>query len=505
MSSIWCEKMCCIFKVMGALPYIDGTLPCPNKETDPKEWKTWDFNDSFEQCLVTSNVKAKQMIHIGQAQTAYQTWQNLASVYVPKGYQIAMAVSRNYHDTQVKKGRDVVEHLNKLKKLWEWLNLFGNEDYKISDTQFKAHIASSLPPSWDIFTEPYVGCCVGVKEANSKKLIHSQEFIGIIKEEYLWHKSRVDEEKSDQTYFSQNQQVNKKHSLGDCLKDVPLGSKSYPGPSCKNCGHPSHDTKDCWWLRKPKCNKCGYFGHLKKDCKKHKGKNLKRKGEKKSEKDELKKKKKADEFQESHIVEEEIVCYLDEDKEMYNFDTYDLSNPNKIDERLISYNWLADSAMTSHVSNTHEMFTNFQLLQKAAVIGVGNISMQAEGWGIVKLESKMNGLKYIVKLNDVLYIPSNKQNLFLLGCWNKAGGYYIGGKNQLILISKDGKNIAKGNKISNNLYKMNLKPQNLERGGLTTQPESYVNTEPAQSWEIWHWHFGHVGYTGLNKCWVKVS
>ena len=49
--TIWCEKMCRIFKVAGALPYIDGTLPCPNKETDPKEWKTWDFNDSFANAL----------------------------------------------------------------------------------------------------------------------------------------------------------------------------------------------------------------------------------------------------------------------------------------------------------------------------------------------------------------------------------------------------------------------------------------------------------------------
>ena len=195
--TIWCEKMHRIFKVAGALPYIDGTLPCPNKETDPKEWKTWDSNDSFAQCLVTSNVYAKQMIHTGQAQTAYQTWQNLASIYVPKGYQIAMAVSRNYHDTRVKEGGDVVEHLNKLKELWEQLNLFGNKDYKIPDTQFKAHIASSLPPSWDIFTEPYVGCHVGVKETNAKKLIHSQELIGIIEEEYLQRKSRVDEEKLD--------------------------------------------------------------------------------------------------------------------------------------------------------------------------------------------------------------------------------------------------------------------------------------------------------------------
>ena len=86
--TIWCEKMHHIFKVAGTLPYIDGTIPCPDMETDLEEWKTWDFNYSFAQCLITSNVDAKQMIHIGQAKTTYKTWQNLASIYVPKGYQI---------------------------------------------------------------------------------------------------------------------------------------------------------------------------------------------------------------------------------------------------------------------------------------------------------------------------------------------------------------------------------------------------------------------------------
>ena len=181
---------------------------------------------------------------------------------------------------------------------------------------------------------------------------------------------------------------------------------------------------------------------------------------------------------------------------MYNFDTYNSLNPNGMDERLIYYNWLANSATISHVSNAHEMFTNFQLLQKAAVTGVGNTSVQAEGEGTIELESEINGQKFIIKLNDVLYIPSNKQNLLSLGRWDKAGGRYIGGQNQLILISKDGENVAKGNKISNNLYKINLKPRNC---GLITHPQGYVAVEPAQSWETWHQQFGHVGYTGLQQ------
>ena len=366
---VWCEKMHRIFKVTEVLPYIDSTLPCLDPNTHPDDWKAWNSNDSFAQCLITSNVSDNQMIHIGRVKTAYETWQNLSAVYVPKGHQVATAVLRTYYDTRAREGDDIVQHLSELKELWERLNLFGDKAYQISDTTFKSHIASSLPPSWDTFTESYVGRRVGIVETDLKKLIHSQEFVGIIKEEYLWRKSRTEREKLDQTYYSQSQSTDEKHTLEDCLTDPPKASGSkYSGPTCRNCGHPSHAIKKCWWLGKPKCNKCGYFGHLEKDCE---GKGKKRKGGKKSEDGTSKKKKKAEKTEESNM----IVCNLEEDEEMNGFTDYD---------------WLADSAMTSHVSNSLEAFTRFQLLQEAKISGVGNIFTQAKGRGTVELESQID-------------------------------------------------------------------------------------------------------------------
>jgi len=60
-------------------------------------------------------------------------------------------------------------------------------------------IASSLPPSWDTFTEPYVGRHVGVVKQDPKKLTSSQEFIRILKEEYT---KRKDRNNTQQTYYT---------------------------------------------------------------------------------------------------------------------------------------------------------------------------------------------------------------------------------------------------------------------------------------------------------------
>jgi len=121
---------------------------------------------------------------------------------------------------------------------------------------------------------------------------------------------------------------------------------------------------------------------------------------------------------------------------------------------------------------------------------------------MVKVESIHNSHKYLLQLENILYIPSNPNNLFSLGRWDTAGGRYTGGGGAIILITKDGKSITHCKKISNNLYRMKLtirKPGSLTMKSMTVTPQSYLTSEPAQSWETWHKHFGHISYSGLQK------
>jgi hypothetical protein len=46
----------------------------------------------------------------------------------------------------------------------------NKENFKISDVLFKIIISSSLPLSWDTFTEPYVGGRKGVIETDPNKV-----------------------------------------------------------------------------------------------------------------------------------------------------------------------------------------------------------------------------------------------------------------------------------------------------------------------------------------------
>ncbi|KAF8055684.1 hypothetical protein FPV67DRAFT_1355510, partial [Lyophyllum atratum] len=90
------------------------------------------------------------------------------------------------------------------------------------------------------------------------------------------------------------------------------------------------------------------------------------------------------------------------------------------------YDWLADSATTAHISNQRR--------------------------GTVELESYIDGTTYILKLQNVLHIPDNRNNLMSLGRWDASGGRYQGGNGTLSLINNAGHIVAKGTKVNNHLY-----------------------------------------------------
>ena len=71
----------------------------------------------------------------------------------------------------------------------------------------------------------------------------------------------------------------------------------------------------------------------------------------------------------------------------------------------------------------------------------------------------------------------------------------------LTLIIKDGKHVARGTKIENNLYKMKVSARkpSATHSKFTTCTQTFQATEPTQNWETWYKQYGHIGYSGLQK------
>ena len=194
--------------------------------------------------------------------------------------------------------------------------------------------------------------------------------------------------------------------------------------------------------------------------------------------------------------------FLNDDEEGYNFNSDKTYTMSQINEPLIYYDWFGDSATSCHVTNRRDIFVTYEKLQNTSMIGVGKLRTKAEGRGTVELESQHNDKKYILKLQNVLYIPTNRNNLISLGKWDEAGGRYIGGNGQIILENKQGNIVAIGSKMDNNLYQLKLKPRIPTKILPNKSPNtlySFQTTGETQDWDTWHRRYGHIGYSGLQK------
>ena len=110
-----------------------------------------------------------------------------------------------------------------------------------------------------------------------------------------------------------------------------------------------------------------------------------------------------------------------------------------------------------------------------------------------------NGRKYILQLDNILHIPTNKNNLFSIGRWDKGVGECKIIDGTLQLYTRAGKPIAQGKHVHKNLYKLCVAVH--ERGEILAKrtETTYSTPEKLKSWETWHKRFGHVGYSGLQK------
>jgi hypothetical protein len=114
-----------------------------------------------------------------------------------------------------------------------------------SEAQFKIAIISSLPPSWDNFTRPYI---TDQKRNDGDPKIHatSQELIGVLKEEYSRHLRRDGKSHKQDLIHQINYSSKPKASLSSRLSEPDV---------CRKCGKTGHKTPDC----RQNQNKCGIW------------------------------------------------------------------------------------------------------------------------------------------------------------------------------------------------------------------------------------------------------
>jgi len=169
-----------------------------------------------------------------------------------------------------------------------------------------------------------------------------------------------------------------------------------------------------------------------------------------------------------------------------------------------SFEWVADSASTVHITNRQDAFATYNPVPDIKVTGVRGVQVFAVGKGTVYLSSECDGKTNIICLNNVLHIPCNQNNLLSVIQWDKAPGRSAHFEDQIVTLnSNKNTTIAKGHRKDSKLYKIRfaIAPPPL----ITDNDKNIISdlicfsARPLISWEIWHKCFGHIAYSGLEK------
>jgi len=230
----WKGQMMLTLEICGVEKYALGDEEKPDMEIDREGSRNWDFNDRYSRGLIINNVTQGVKHHISTCKTAKEMWSNLAAIFESKAHLTLRAYKRNLESLKADEETDIIKHLDELKIYWERINSSPNKEHHISDFNFKLTIGDSLPSSWDNFTDPYINITTDdliTPYTDQRKLISSQQFMGIIKEEFLRRVRRKAEANGHSNHI-----VN----FASHSRNTSGGSSK--AKHCKHCGLSNHNT-----------------------------------------------------------------------------------------------------------------------------------------------------------------------------------------------------------------------------------------------------------------------
>lgn len=133
-------------------------------------------------------------------------------------------------------------------------------------------------------------------------------------------------------------------------------------------------------------------------------------------------------------------------------------------------------------------------LCQGEIVSLGDNGVRvAEGTGKIVINKLVNGVWKLGSIENVLYVPSLRKNLFSVGvCTTKDFEVRFKGKHVIVLMN--GKIVAQGTKQDNDIFRMFFR---------VVKPDE-ANVSSVVNLNVWHERMGH-GIVVLSVTWqIKV-
>lgn len=142
--------------------------------------------------------------------------------------------------------------------------------------------------------------------------------------------------------------------------------------------------------------------------------------------------------------------------------------------------WIMDSGASAHMTYRLDFYQSLDSNFKSRVTLGNNQHLSVEGKGTIKIQKLIHGKWYNATINNVLYIPQLRKNLFSEGVLTEKGMKVVKFDNEANVF-EDSKLVAVAVKDSSNTYKM------LFRTMICS-----ANLSVSDNLKLWHERCGHV-------------
>ncbi|KAK4393966.1 Retrovirus-related Pol polyprotein from transposon TNT 1-94 [Sesamum angolense] len=347
---------------------------------------------------------------------------------------------RDFENMKMKDSETIDEYYTKVRELVNQLKAYGED---IPEKRVVEKLLISV-------TEKYDPIVTTIEETKDITTLTVTELVGSL-EAYEKRRSRREENSLENAFQSKlntrsqnsnrKEEKNFKSTIGD--KKKQNNGKYIP---CRICKRTNHLEKDCYFRGKPQCRNCKRFGHLEKDCR-------------------LKGNHQANCIEENNSSDQLF---------------YTCNSVAETGEAT----WYIDSAASNHMTYNKGAFQTLDESFKTNVKLGDNHIVKVEGKGSVAINTK-KGTRII---NDVMYIPNLRTNLFSVGQMMEKGyALHFGGDSCTIYDNKD-----KTLKIAEvRMKEHRCFPIHLQYMGRTA-----MKAQEDQSW-LWHRRLGHFNFQGL--------
>lgn len=150
--------------------------------------------------------------------------------------------------------------------------------------------------------------------------------------------------------------------------------------------------------------------------------------------------------------------------------------------------WIMDSGASAHVSYRRDFF--FELDEtKSGTVSLGNNQiLTVNGKGTIKIQKFVDDCWTEGTINNVLYVPDLRKNLFSEGVITSTRNMTIVKEGKMAKVFLNGKAVASAIREQNNLYKMQFRTMICS-----------LNTIKTNSLQQWHERLGHLNIKSIKE------